>query len=298
MSGETLAVIQQALPTPLTHEERAYKALLMGLKDYIEKNGFPGVLLGLSGGIDSALSAAIAVDALGADRVTGVLMPSRYTSSVSTELALEQVKLLGIKHEIIAIEDPFCGFLAALDDVFTNTEQGITEQNLQARCRGTILMALSNKFGSMVISTGNRSELAMGYTTLYGDMAGGFCVLTDVPKTLVYKLSRYRNVLGRVIPEGVIDRAPTAELAHNQLDADSLPPYEQLDHILELYIDLERSVDEIADLGYERDVVVRVIRQVQRSEYKRRQAPPGVRLRERAFGRGRRYPITRGYREL
>ncbi len=298
LDGDKTNVIKQDPPKPLTHEERAYKAILMGLKDYVEKNGFPGILLGLSGGIDSALSAAIAVDAIGAENVTGVLMPSRYTSDESIQLALDQVKMLGIKHEIISIEEPFDAFLDSLSDIFVETEEGITEQNLQARCRGTTLMALSNKFGSMVLSTGNRSELAVGYATLYGDMAGGFCAISDVPKTLVYKLSEYRNTLSHVIPQSVIDRPPTAELAENQLDTDSLPPYDQLDHILELYIDLEHSVDEITNVGFDRDVVVNIIRQVQRNEYKRRQAAPGVRLRERAFGRGRRYPITRGYREL
>ncbi len=273
-----------------------YSAIRLGVADYIRKNGFKGAVLGLSGGIDSALTLAIVADAIGADNVEAVLMPSRYTQQLSIDLAVKQAEALGVAYSIISIEPIFQAFLAQLQPVFEEFETDVTEENIQARCRGTLLMAISNKKGRIVITTGNKSEVAVGYATLYGDMAGGFAPIKDVPKMLVYKLARYRNEhFGQVIPEAVFERAPTAELAQDQQDSDSLPPYAELDSILEQYIEQERDADQIAQLGFDADTVQRVVGMVRRNEYKRRQAPPGVRITVRAFGRDRRYPITNRY---
>jgi NAD+ synthase (glutamine-hydrolysing) len=272
-----------------------YKALVMGTHDYVEKNGFPGVVLGLSGGIDSALTLAVAVDALGADRVHGVMMPSRYTSSMSIEDSEAQARMLGVRHDTLPIEPIFEATLGVLSDVFAGLPADTTEENIQARCRGLLLMSISNKFGKMLLTTGNKSEMAVGYATLYGDMAGGFAPLKDCSKTLVYALSEYRNTLSEAIPKRVISRPPSAELAPGQKDSDSLPPYDVLDPILEAFIEQDASVEQISELGFERETVVRILQMVKRAEYKRRQAPPGVRVSNRAFGRDWRYPITSGY---
>ncbi len=277
--------------------ENIYDALVLGVRDYITKNGFPGAVLGLSGGIDSALTLAIAVDAIGADRVRAISMPSQYTAQISIDDALEQARTLGCECHVIPIEGPFAAFNEALTDVFTGMAPDVTEENIQARCRGLILMAVSNKFGPIVLATGNKSEMSVGYATLYGDMAGGFAPLKDVPKLLVYALSKWRNRNGEVIPNRVIVRPPTAELAPDQADTDSLPPYEILDPILEDYIEYELSPAQIAAKGFDPETVERIARMVDRNEYKRRQAAPGVRIRRRAFGRDRRYPITSRYRE-
>lgn len=274
----------------------AYQALVLCVRDYVNKNGFKGVVLGLSGGIDSALTLAIAVDALGKDRVEAVMMPFRYTSDLSKNDAADQAKRMGVHYKSISIEPMFEAFMAALQGEFAGTERDTTEENLQARCRGVVLMAISNKKGYMVLTTGNKSELAVGYSTLYGDMAGGFDVLKDVPKTLVFALSRYRNTLGEVIPVSVIERPPSAELAPDQKDEDSLPPYDILDRILELYVERDYSATAIIDEGFDPDVVRRVLRLVDVNEYKRRQAPIGPRITERGFGRDRRYPITNGWK--
>jgi NAD+ synthase (glutamine-hydrolysing) len=252
-------------------------------------------VLGLSGGIDSALTLAIAVDALGADRVQAVMMPSRYTSQMSRDDAAQQANRLGVRYDVLSIEPMFESTLGVLEGLFAGLPADTTEENIQARCRGLLLMAISNKTGKMVLTTGNKSEMAVGYATLYGDMAGGFAPLKDCTKTLVYQLARYRNGIGPVIPERVITRPPTAELRHDQKDSDSLPPYDVLDPILEAFIEKDYSVDQIAALGFEREAVVRVLKMVKRAEYKRRQAPPGVRVSSRAFGRDWRYPITSGY---
>ena len=282
----------------LTHDpENIYDALVLGVRDYITKNGFPGAVLGLSGGIDSALTLAIAVDAIGAERVRAISMPSQYTAQISIDDALEQARTLGCECHVIPIEGPFAAFNEALNDVFTGKAPDVTEENIQARCRGLILMAVSNKFGPIVLATGNKSEMSVGYATLYGDMAGGFAPLKDVPKLLVYALSKWRNRNGEVIPNRVIVRPPTAELAPDQADTDSLPPYEILDPILEDYIENELSPAQIAAKGFDPETVERIARMVDRNEYKRRQAAPGVRIRRRAFGRDRRYPITSRYRE-
>jgi NAD+ synthase (glutamine-hydrolysing) len=275
--------------------ERVYRALVLGTRDYVEKNGFAGVVLGLSGGVDSALTLTIAVDALGAERVHAVMMPSRYTSQMSREDAAEQARNLGVRYDVLSIEPMFEATQNVLKDVFAGLPPDTTEENIQARCRGVLLMAISNKTGKMLLTTGNKSEMAVGYATLYGDMAGGFAPLQDCTKTLVYELAHYRNAVGRVIPERVIARAPTAELRDNQKDSDSLPPYDVLDAILEAFIEKDFSVDQITALGFERPTVVRVLQMVKRAEYKRRQAPPGVRVSSRAFGRDWRYPITSGY---
>lgn len=292
---------REPLPSCLTEPperlEEIYKALMLGTRDYVEKNGFKCVVFGMSGGIDSALTAVIAADALGKDRVVAVVMPSRFSSEETQSDAVKASELLGIRHYWIPIEQVFGAYLDTLKDAFEGTEPGVAEENLQARTRGNILMALSNKFGWLVLTTGNKSEIAVGYSTLYGDMAGGFNILKDVPKTLVYELSAYRNSLGSVIPESIIERAPSAELRPNQKDADSLPPYEMLDPILHAYVEEDRSVAEIAALGFDRATVERVVRMVDRNEYKRRQAPPGVKITPKAFGKDRRLPITNRYRE-
>lgn len=281
---------------PLMDElEATYRALVCGLRDYVEKNHFPGVIIGLSGGVDSALTLALAVDAIGAERVQAVMMPSRYTSQISLDDAAEMAAILGVEYRIIDIEPVFNAFLHELEAVFTESKAGITEENIQARCRGVLLMAMSNKTGSMVLSTSNKSEVAVGYSTLYGDMAGGFAPLKDVYKTLVYQLCHYRNSLSAVIPLRIITRPPSAELAADQLDQDSLPPYEVLDQILEAYVVNDKSYEDLVAAGFNREMVAQVIKMVDRSEYKRRQAAPGVRISCRAFGRDRRYPITSGY---
>lgn len=272
-----------------------YRALVLGVRDYVTKNGFPGVLLGLSGGIDSALTLAVAVDALGADSVNVVMMPSRYTADMSRDDAAEEAKTLGVHFDVISIESTFKAFLDLLEPAFEGLPVDSTEENIQARCRGIILMALSNKTGRMLLTTGNKSEMAVGYATLYGDMAGGFAPLKDCSKTLVYSLSRYRNTISPVIPERVIVRPPSAELRDDQQDSDSLPPYDVLDPILEAFIERDESVAEIIAAGFDPDVVARIANMVLRNEYKRRQAPPGVRITQRGFGKDRRYPITSGY---
>lgn len=279
--------------TPL-HSE--YAALVCATRDYVHKNGFTGAILGLSGGIDSALVLAIAVDALGAENVEAVSLPSRYTQTMSNEDAKIQAQTLGVTYHSIPIEPAVNAFSAMLEGVFSNTQQDTTEENIQARCRGIVLMAMSNKHGKLLLTTGNKSEMSVGYATLYGDMAGGFAPLKDVPKLLVYALARHRNAQSPVIPERVISRPPSAELAPNQCDADSLPPYEILDPILQRYIEEDHTAQQIIDAGFEAQAVMRAISLVDSSEYKRRQSPPGVRISERAFGRDRRYPITSGYR--
>ena len=275
-----------------------YKALVLGVKDYVNKNGFPGVMLGLSGGIDSGLTLAIAVDALGAANVEAVMMPFRYTADISIHDAREQAEKLGVKYREIPIEPIFNSFMSALADEFANLERDVTEENLQARSRGVLLMAMSNKLGKMLLATGNKSEMSVGYATLYGDMAGGFAPLKDVFKTVVYDLSRYRNSIGdgEVIPDRVITRPPSAELAPDQIDEDSLPPYDILDGILRAFIEEYKSVDDIVALGYELETVQRVANLVLLNEYKRRQSAPGIRITKRAFGKDRRYPITSHYR--
>ncbi len=273
----------------------AYQALVLGVRDYVNKNRFKGVVLGLSGGIDSALTLAVAVDAIGAERVQAVMMPFRYTSDMSKSDAQEEAELLGVKYHSIDIEPMYKAFTESLADAFENTERDTTEENIQARSRGVLLMALSNKLGYLVLTTGNKSEMAVGYATLYGDMAGGLDVLKDVPKTMVFKLSRYRNSVGYVIPERVITRPPSAELAPDQKDEDSLPPYDILDQILELYVEKDFSLTDIVGRGFDEGEVRRVIRLVDLNEYKRRQSPVGIRISERAFGRDRRYPITNGW---
>ena len=280
---------------PLTEEASVYGALVLGVRDYVEKHGFPGVVIGLSGGIDSALTLAIAVDALGAERVHAVMMPSEYTSQLSLDEAAAQAHAMGVRYDVISISEIFKSVQAALSDVFAGTKPDTTEENIQARCRGILLMAISNKQGKMVLTTGNKSEMSVGYATLYGDMAGGFAPIKDCSKLMVYRLARYRNSLSVVIPQKVIDRPPSAELRPDQKDTDSLPPYEVLDAILELFIEADLSVDEIAARGYDRVVVGRILQMVKRNEYKRRQAPPGIRVSNRAFGRDWRYPITSGY---
>ena len=293
---ESVAPVPTALSPVLGLEQSVYKAIVLGVRDYVNQNGFSGVVLGLSGGIDSALTLALAVDALGADRVEAVLMPSRYTAPMSIEDAKEEASLLGVTIHQVSIEPLFSTLLTSLDPFFAGTETDTTEENLQARCRGMILMAISNKRGSMVLTTGNKSEMAVGYATLYGDMAGGFAAIKDLPKMLVYRLADYRNSLSQVIPERVIKRPPSAELAPDQEDQDSLPPYPILDQILERYIEQDQSLEKIKSAGFDPEVVDRVTALVDRNEYKRRQAAPGVRITQRAFGRDRRYPITSGFR--
>ncbi len=271
-----------------------YNVLEYGLKEYIEKNSFNGGLVGLSGGIDSALVLVLAVDALGASNVNAVMMPSKYTSQMSLDDAAQLAKNLGVKYTVIEIDPLVSAFERALSPSFDGYKKDTTEENIQARIRGVLLMAMSNKFGNMVISTGNKSEMAVGYATLYGDMAGGFAPLKDVPKLLVYQLSRYRNSLNKVIPERIIERPPSAELAPDQLDQDSLPPYEVLDEILALFIEDDVSRDEIIARGFNEEDVSKVIKMVFQNEYKRRQAPPGIKITQRAFGKDRRYPITSG----
>jgi NAD+ synthase (glutamine-hydrolysing) len=301
---ESLVVVEIGKDGPLPGKIAAeldtdasiYKALCLGVRDYLGKNGFPGALLGLSGGIDSALTLCIAADAIGADRVHAVMMPSQFTADISVEDSRDMVKRLGVRYSEIAIKPVFDTFMAALAPHFGNRPFDATEENLQARIRGTLLMALSNKFGSIVLTTGNKSEMSTGYATLYGDMAGGFAVLKDVTKKFVYRLSRHRNTLSEVIPQRIIDRAPSAELRANQVDQDSLPPYAVLDAIVECYVERDQSVAQIVAAGFRREDVDRIVKLVHINEYKRRQAPVGIRITPRGFGKDWRYPITNKYR--
>jgi NAD+ synthase (glutamine-hydrolysing) len=282
----------------LPETEAVYQVLVLGIRDYINKNHFDGAVLGLSGGVDSALTLALAVDAIGAERIEAIMMPSRYTADISLEDARAEAEALGVTYHEIPIEAPFSSFLDVLAPVFAGLEADTTEENIQARCRGVILMAISNKLRKILLTTGNKSEMSVGYATLYGDMAGGFAPIKDVPKLLVYRLCDYRNSRGAVIPQRVLDRPPSAELAPDQKDEDSLPPYEVLDALLERYIEQDQSIEQITAAGYDEAVVKRVARLVERNEYKRRQAPPGVKITQRAFGRDRRYPITSGYQNF
>jgi NAD+ synthase (glutamine-hydrolysing) len=287
---------QHPLQTDLSSEAVTYKALVTGVRDFVRQNGFSGVVIGLSGGVDSALTLVIAVDALGAENVEAVMMPSRYTADISLQDAEAEAGLLGVKYDVVAIEEVFNSFLTTLAPVFAGAPVDTTEENIQARCRGLLLMAISNKKGRMVLTTGNKSEMAVGYATLYGDMCGGFAPIKDVCKTLVYKLCHYRNSVSPVIPERVLTRPPTAELREDQCDQDSLPDYAVLDRILELSVEQDKPIDEIVAEGIDRETVLQVIMMVQRNEHKRRQSAPGIRITRRAFGRDRRYPITSGYR--
>lgn len=294
------AVPMQSISAPASTEQEVYQALVLGVRDYVNKNGFKGVVLGLSGGIDSALTLAIAVDALGAEQVHAVMMPFTYTSKLSLDAAAQQADTLGVDYKVIPISSIYDSFVSALAESFAGTSVDVTEQNIQARCRGVLLMAISNKKGYLVLTTGNKSEIAVGYSTLYGDMAGGFDVLKDVSKTFVYKLAVYRNSVGNThgdqpIPVAVIERPPSAELAPGQVDQDSLPPYEVLDQILEHYVENDLSAAAIIDKGFDESMVRRVLRLVDINEYKRRQSPIGVRLTRRGFGRDRRYPVTNGW---
>jgi NAD+ synthase (glutamine-hydrolysing) len=292
---EPRAVSPDAVVGELGPEASVYQALVLGVRDYVNKHRFPGVIMGLSGGVDSALTLAIAVDALGPERVQVVMMPSRHTSQMSRDDAVQQAQTLGVAYSEISIEGVFAATLDALAGQFAGRKPDTTEENIQARIRGLLLMAISNKTGRMLLTTGNKSEMAVGYATLYGDMNGGFAPIKDCSKMLVYRLARYRNTLAAVIPQRVIEREPSAELRPDQKDTDSLPPYGVLDAILEAFIEEDLSVDEIVARGFDRAVVGRVLDMVKRNEYKRRQSPPGIRVSRRAFGRDWRYPITSGY---
>jgi NAD+ synthase (glutamine-hydrolysing) len=281
---------------PLEQTEEIYQALILGLKDYVAKNGFNRVVIGLSGGVDSSLVAALAADALGRENVTVVYMPSHYSAEISDNDASQLASNLGIRLIKISIEQIYKMYLVVLEPHFVGSEKNITEENLQARIRGNILMALSNKFGWLVLATGNKSEMSTGYATLYGDMAGGFALIKDVPKDLVYKLARYRNSLNPVIPQRVLTREPTAELKHNQKDSDTLPPYDVLDQILKAYVEEDKELSKIIALGFGKETVSKVLNMVDKSEYKRRQSPPGIKITPKAFGRDRRMPITNKYR--
>jgi NAD+ synthetase len=294
--GADLRVSGSCAPE-MSEEAEVYAALCLGVRDYIGKNGFPGVLLGMSGGIDSALTLAVAVDALGADKVHAVMMPSPYTAQISLDDSREMVRILGVRYEELSIEPIFQSYLAGLETALAGLAPDTTEENLQARIRGNLLMALSNKFGSLVLTTGNKSEMTVGYATLYGDMAGGFAVLKDVSKLLVYRLARYRNSLGKVIPERIITRPPSAELRPDQTDQDSLPPYDVLDAIMACYVEQNLSIQEIIARGYAEADVRRVVRLIRISEYKRRQSAVGIRVTERSYGKDWRYPITARYQD-
>jgi NAD+ synthase (glutamine-hydrolysing) len=295
MQGDLCPVGEQV--AALSEEADVYHALCLGVRDYIGKNRFPGVLLGMSGGIDSALTLAVAVDALGADKVHAVMMPSPYTAQISLDDSREMVKTLGVRYDEFPIEPMFQSYLSTLQETFAGRTADTTEENLQARIRGTLLMALSNKFGSLVLTTGNKSEMTVGYATLYGDMAGGFAVLKDVGKMLVYRLARYRNTLGQVIPERIITRPPSAELRADQTDQDSLPPYEVLDAIMECYVERNMAIPQIIARGYAEADVRRVVHLIRISEYKRRQSAVGIRITERSYGKDWRYPITARYQD-
>jgi len=293
--GATPRIVRGELDAAL--EPNVYEALVMGVRDYVAKNRFPGVLLGLSGGVDSALTLAVAVDALGAQRVRAIMMPSQYSASISLDDAREMASIVGVRYDEIPIGPMFDAFLGSLHDEFAGLAPDAAEENVQARIRGTLLMALSNKFGSIVLTTGNKSEMAVGYATLYGDMAGGFAVLKDISKTLVYRLCHYRNGLGRVIPERIITRPPSAELRPNQVDQDSLPPYDVLDAILEAYVERNEAPADIVAQGLPADAVRRVVRLIKINEYKRRQAAVGIRITPRGFGKDWRYPITSAWND-
>jgi NAD+ synthase (glutamine-hydrolysing) len=294
-ANHSLAVQRQKLPAALPEEENIYQALVLGVRDYVHKNHFSGAIIGLSGGIDSSLTLAITVDALGPEQVTAIMMPSRYTSEISKVDARQQARELGVHYLTMDIEPIFSAFLNTLAESFAGLPPDTTEENIQARIRGALLMAHSNKKGLIVLTTGNKSEMSVGYATLYGDMAGGFGVLKDVTKTMVYRLAEYRNRIAAVIPRRVIERPPSAELAHGQVDQDSLPPYSILDEILVRYIELDQSAELIATTGIDPVIIRKVISMINRNEYKRRQAPPGIRITQRAFGKDRRYPITSGW---
>jgi NAD+ synthase (glutamine-hydrolysing) len=294
--GGVVRAVPGIVSPELGDAESVYRALVMGVRDYVGKHGFPGVVMGLSGGIDSALTLAIAVDALGKDKVHAVMMPSPYTSQMSLDDARGQAQILGVKYSVLPIGEMMKAAETTLREEFAGRQPDTAEENIQSRCRMVLLMGISNKTGKMLLTTGNKSEMAVGYATLYGDMAGGFAPIKDCSKLLVYRLSEYRNSLGAVIPRRVIERPPSAELRPDQKDSDSLPPYEVLDPILEAFIEEDLSVDEICARGFDRPTVARVLDLVKRNEYKRRQAPPGVRVSRRAFGRDWRYPITSGYR--
>jgi NAD+ synthase (glutamine-hydrolysing) len=285
-------------PEILNRHQSIYRALVLGVRDYVRKNGFKGAVIGLSGGIDSALTLAIAVDALGAENIEVLIMPSRYTADMSTDDAREMATQLSVPYHILPIELPVEAFSELLAPLFVDLPDDATEENIQARSRGVLMMALSNKSGKLVLTTGNKSEMSVGYATLYGDMAGGFAPLKDLSKTLTYELASWRNSRERVIPQRIIDRPPSAELRPDQKDEDSLPAYDILDPILERYIELDQSPEQIVAAGFERETVLEIVRMVDRNEYKRRQSAPGVRITERAFGRDRRYPITSAYREF
>jgi len=300
---ETVAVIafegNRPVPRKLTdfpgREAAVWQALVLALRDYVQKNNFPGVVLGLSGGIDSALTLALAVDALGGDKVHAVMMPYTYTADISIADAREQAELAGCRFDVVPIEPMVENYLSSLNPLFEGRGKDTTEENLQSRTRGVILMALSNKLGSLLLATGNKSELAVGYCTLYGDMNGGFAPIKDVSKSLVYKLARYRNTISPAIPERVITRPPSAELAPDQKDQDSLPPYEILDEIIDAYAERDLSVSELVVNGYDEQTVKKIIQLIDRSEYKRRQGAPGPKVTRRNFGKDRRYPITNRY---
>jgi NAD+ synthase (glutamine-hydrolysing) len=294
-TGGRLVPVPGAIEPELSEEASVYEALVLGVRDYVNKHRFPGIVMGLSGGVDSALTLAIAVDALGAERVHAVMMPSRYTSAMSREDAEAEARALGVRLSSISIEGMFEATLGALAGEFAGRAPDTTEENIQSRCRGVLLMAISNKTGAMLLTTGNKSETAVGYATLYGDMAGGFAPIKDCSKLMVYRLAAYRNARSPAIPARVIGRPPSAELRPDQRDTDALPPYDVLDPILEAFIEADLSVDEITARGFDRATVGRVLEMVKRAEYKRRQAPPGIRISGRAFGRDWRYPITSGY---
>ena len=294
--ASALSVTGSQMEPEMEMLESIYRALVLGVGDYVRKNGFKKVVIGLSGGIDSALTTTIAVDALGPENVDVIMMPFRYTSDISKHDAHAEAEALGINYHVVSIEPMYDAFIKQLSPIFGERAEDTTEENIQARCRGLSLMAFSNKTGAMVLTTGNKSEMSVGYATLYGDMVGGYNAIKDVPKVLVYELARYRNTISPVIPERVITREPSAELRPDQIDSDSLPPYEILDPILELYVEQDCPPAEIVAKGYAKEYVSQVIRMVDRNEYKRRQAAPGVRITKRAFGRDRRYPITSGFK--
>ena len=299
-----LATLDDGVPRPVRGSldprlpYHVYEALVMGVRDYVGKNGFPGVLLGLSGGVDSALVLAVAVDALGRDRVRAVMLPSPYTRGMSLEDARAMAAIVGVRYSETPIGPVFAAFRATLADEFAGAAPDAAEENIQARIRGTLLMALSNKFGSIVLTTGNKSEMAVGYATLYGDMAGGFAVIKDVPKTLVYKLSVYRNSISKVIPASILTKEPTAELKPGQKDSDTLPIYAKLDPILKSYVEDDHDIKKIISSGFKSSDVLKVVTMVDRSEYKRRQSPPGIRITPKAFGKDRRMPITNRFKEF
>tara|TARA_Y100001949_G_C15982268_1_gene328907 strand:- start:957 stop:2567 length:1611 start_codon:yes stop_codon:yes gene_type:complete len=295
MKNGVCELINKTKVSEVSDLKNLYDAIVLGTRDYIEKNGFSGALIGSSGGIDSALTTAVAVDALGSDRVKTVMMPFKYTADISIEDSQQLADNLNIQHEVIEIEEIYNSFEKSLKKEFEGKEKDKTEENLQSRSRGVLLMALSNKSGYLVLTTGNKSETAVGYSTLYGDTAGGFAVLKDVPKTWVYELANYRNTINEVIPQRIIDRPPSAELAPNQKDSDSLPEYKILDEIIELYVEKDLSVAAIVEKGFDEKTVKKIIHLIDKSEYKRRQAPPGVRITDRGFGKDRRYPITNRY---